>query len=148
MSSVLINKLPPELRLIISRRLGDGEWEFEAVMKLFETELSARERSAGVTATPSSTPRPKPGRHPPATATTLVSGSPPVNCVYCSQSHFSESCDKVKTPADRRQILRDTGRCFVCLRRRHVSRECKLSTRCAKCIVWGTRLFTRGGRVW
>ena len=50
MSSVLINKLPAELRLIISRELGDGEWEFEALMVLFETELSARERSAGVAA--------------------------------------------------------------------------------------------------
>ena len=56
LSSILINELPPELRLTISRELGDEEWEFEAVRKVFEQELSARERSAGVAATPSPTP--------------------------------------------------------------------------------------------
>ena len=99
-------------------------------MKIFERELSARERSAGVATTSLPTPRPKTGRNTPAT---LVSGSPPVNCVYCNQPHFSDQCEKVKTPADRRQILRDTGRCFVCLRRRHVSRDCRSSIRCSRC---------------
>ena len=43
--SVLINKLPPEIRLIISREMtGDG-WDLDKVMKIIEREVDARERT-------------------------------------------------------------------------------------------------------
>ena len=133
LSSILINKLPAELRLVIGRQLGDEEWEFEAVMTIFEKELSARERSVGVATTSMLIPRNKPGRQPPPTATTLVNGSPSVICVYCNQPHLTESCDKVKTSEDRRQILRDSGRCFLCLCHHHLSRDCRSHQKCPKC---------------
>ena len=34
---VVINKLPNELRLIVGRKLGDEEWELDAVMKELAT---------------------------------------------------------------------------------------------------------------
>ena len=36
-------------------------------------------------------------------------------------------------PEDRKCVLQRTGRCFVCLRRGHVSRACTSSIRCPKC---------------
>ena len=40
-------------------------------------------------------------------------------CVYCSQSHPSLSCQTVREPEERKQMLHTSGRCFVCLRRNH-----------------------------
>ena len=93
-----------------------------------EKEVVARERSAAAK------PVKRPSEKPPSTAFALVTGIPgQVSCVYCNQSHVAESCPTVKSVGDRRQILRTTGRCFVCLKRRHVSRDCHSSTRCSKC---------------
>ena len=47
LSSILISKLPPELRQIVSRELSEGEWDFELMMNIIEREVEARERSAG-----------------------------------------------------------------------------------------------------
>ena len=41
---VIVNKLPEELQLVISRKLEKGKWDVEQFMKEFKTELEARER--------------------------------------------------------------------------------------------------------
>ena len=41
---VIVNKLPEELQLVISRKLEKGNWDVEKFMKEFKTELEARER--------------------------------------------------------------------------------------------------------
>ena len=47
-SSVLLAKLPPDMRLIVSRRVSPSdEMKVEDLLGLFEEELVARERAAG-----------------------------------------------------------------------------------------------------
>ena len=43
------------------------------------------------------------------------------------------SCKSVKNPEARKQILLKAGRCFVCLKKGHVSRDCKSSLKCTNC---------------
>ena len=52
---------------------------------------------------------------------------------YCQQAHSSNSCQVVVHPHACKQALRKAGRCFVCLRRGHISRECRSHVRCPKC---------------
>ena len=47
LSSVFLNKLPPELRLIISRQTSGSAIVVDTLMKIVEEELTARERTAG-----------------------------------------------------------------------------------------------------
>ena len=47
LSSVFQNKLPPELRLIISRQTAGAAIDVETLMKMVEKEVAARERTAG-----------------------------------------------------------------------------------------------------
>ena len=54
-------------------------------------------------------------------------------CSYCRQQHSSNSCQTVTDPSERKQILRRTGRCFVCLRKHHTSRECRSTLKCTHC---------------
>ena len=43
LSSILMNKLPGEMPLIISRELGGGKWNVEEMMRLINHEIEARE---------------------------------------------------------------------------------------------------------
>ncbi len=115
-SSVLLNKVPQELRLIISREIGGADWSLDPVMKVLETEIQARERAAA-----SAPSRENRNTREQSTAAALLSGGTNVrpSCCYCRQAHSSISCTAVRQVEARKAILRKTGRCFVCLRRGH-----------------------------
>ena len=131
LSSILMSRLPQELRLIVSRELHEEEWKFETMMEIFQREIEARERSAG---TPPPSFKRQSQTNPPPTALSLTAGaSTQIACVYCGQPHASDACQTVRTPQERKQVLRANGRCFVCLRRNHISRNCRSSRRCSKC---------------
>ncbi|KAL5479417.1 hypothetical protein EMCRGX_G022937 [Ephydatia muelleri] len=120
LSHVLLSKLPPELRLIISRKVSESNLDLDDLLSTFELELTDRER---VNSQPSHS--------------ALLSGSrttkPDLFCCYCQQSHPSSSCTTVTESSDRKQILKSKGRCFSCLRMGHISRECRSSSWCHKC---------------
>ena len=132
MSPILMSRLPSELRLIVSRELSEDEWDVEVVMEIVWREIEARERSAGATSPQGKKPTPSKLL---LTALSLTAGASSVapSCVYCSQAHSSGTCQTVSDPEGRKQILRTSGRCFVCLRCNHLSRNCRSTGRCAKC---------------
>ena len=101
LASVLLNKLPQELRLILSRR--NSGVELDQLLKEVEQEIDARERAQATQST-SSQPARKP-REQPHTAATLLSGNPPANCSYCQQQYAAEACTTVKGVEDRKQTL-------------------------------------------
>jgi len=41
---VLINKLPPDLQLIVSRKVPEADWELKTLMSTIEEEIVASER--------------------------------------------------------------------------------------------------------
>ena len=127
LTSVLVKKLPQELQLFVSRKVSDSEWSLPAILKVIEEELQARERTA-----PEPTPHKRVLKEPP-TAAALLTGSGHLSCSYCQQPHSSASCHIVTEAQARRQSLQRSGRCFTCLRRGHVSRECRSNSRCHKC---------------
>ena len=44
LSSVLLNKLPSEIRLIVNRSLLGDSWDLDRILELFEAELTVRKR--------------------------------------------------------------------------------------------------------
>ena len=128
LSSVLMNKLPQELRLIVSREVQNEKWELERLMRIVERGINARERAS----TANQVPR-RPHRELPTATALLSSGSIIPKCSYCRQNHSSASCRSVTDVAARKQISWKTGQCFACLRRNHMSRECHSNARCSDC---------------
>ena len=127
LTSILTSKIPHDLSLIISREVPQDEWEFEAILKVIEREVEARERTAE-SYVPS-----KHGREYP-TAASLLSNNPiQGSCCYCSQSHVSSQCGNVTDAEERKRILMRSGRCFVCLKRNHRAQECRSSLKCLTC---------------
>ena len=109
LSPILLTKLPPDLRLIVSRKVSSSNLDMDALLTTFEEELTARER-----ANPQLPRRiQEKSQH---TASTLLSGSRDSKadplCSYCQQSHPSTSCTSVTDPTERKLILKSSGRCF------------------------------------
>ena len=90
----LLSLLPQELKLIICRELGSGDWKLDCIMQLLETEVKARERTSGSGVVLQ--PPKKPSKISTPTAA-LVAGSTDMNPMYyfCGQPHYSSACSIV-----------------------------------------------------
>ena len=132
LSSIMLGKLPQEIRLLLSRGMGDGDRKLNDLMKLLLGELQARERAAASNLA-SGKGRGKVITHP--TAATLFAGGQRATptCYYCQQSHLSHTCTKIVSIDERKRILRNAGRCFLCLRRGHILRQCSSKSKCPSC---------------
>ena len=101
--SVIINKLPHEIRLIVSRDVAGGEWELDKLM-VVENEVEARERAYVANSSQPQPKKPSP-RKGPSTATTLLSDGHKVECCYCRQPHPSSQCGVITNICMRKDIL-------------------------------------------
>ena len=96
---VLINKIPSDMQLIVSRKVPESKWELKTLMAAIEEEIVARERLG-----PSRAPR-RSDSKPHPTATTLVtkeSPTGPLTCCYCNQQHRPTDCTVVAQVDERK----------------------------------------------
>ena len=102
----------------------------EKLLTFIQTEVEATERDN----LPSS-PATKNGvqRNKPASVAALVSGHYDNTCSYCQGKHLSANCKTVTNVTARRNILKRSGRCFVCLKKNYISKECQSNNKCFKC---------------
>lgn len=128
LSSILMKKIPAELCLILTRETVKENGDLESMMKALELEIDARERAAVESG---SIPR-KPAKEYPTVAALFTENTPP-SCCYCSGSHQPQQCESVPSVEQRKQSLRQTGRCFVCLKRGHLGKDCRSPLRCSNC---------------
>ena len=102
LSSILMNKLHAEMRLIISHEFVGGKWNVEKMMRLINHEIEARERS-----TTSSHIQKHPVKGTLPTSSTFFNHSEQSShCVYCGQAHLSSSCTVVTEVSAKREVLR------------------------------------------
>ena len=120
-----MSKLPTEIRLIVRRELNEEKWEVGKMMEIIEREIEARERSM-----PATIPNQKVV---PTAAALMVSNLKHANCAYCECGHPSASCTVVISVEAKREALRKSGRCYVCLRKNHISRNCRSASKCTTC---------------
>ena len=128
LTPVFIKKLPPEMRLAVSRKVPQKDWTMEKILSVLLEELEARERAA----LPKGKPVQKHSKDYPTTRTFVGGGQS--GCCYCrGEDHGPVNCVRVPLVDDRKRIIREQGRCFVCLRPGHVSRNCRSSSQCGNC---------------
>jgi len=92
---LLMNRLPQNLCLIISREIGDEEWNTDQLINIVEHEVSAQER-ASVGSHMSRVP----------TSAALLTGDSQPKCSYCHQGHSSSSYTVVRDVSQRRLFSR------------------------------------------
>lgn len=132
LTPVLVKKLPAELRLNLARKIPSAEWSVVKIMKLFKEELEARERAIPVDSRSRS--KPIPGQKGTQSGTYTSTSSNPISCCYCGQEgHSSTNCKKFVSVDDRKRIIRESNRCFNCLRKGHVGSTCRSLSTCKNC---------------
>ena len=125
LSPVIFSKLPQDLQLMISRKVPDADWNLHTLMKSVKEELTTWERVGASQGKPFLHRSEHRGPH--ATVSLVSGGSlsvSPDSCCYCNQTHSSDNCSTVTTVEARRQSLHKNGRCFSCLRKGHLVRDC------------------------
>ena len=142
---VLLHKLPEDIRLEVSRKMGktseeENQWDLDKILKQFKDEIEAREHC-----TPMNVPghsadhsykKPVYNRTAPSTASALLSSSnrKSYSCTFCRGSHSTAECNVVTDIQERKNILKRQGRCFLCLRRGgHLAKNCTSNIKCFNC---------------
>ena len=127
---LIMKRLPQEIRLAVTRELGPAPEDVTRITQVVDEEITNRESCADPEDLEEPLPNPS-RRHQPTAAAFLANSHN--NCPFCGKEHKPEACTKVTTPSARSTILRKQGRCFNCLKRNHLSRECRAKERCQKC---------------
>ena len=55
------------------------------------------------------------------------------SCMYCLGTHMSKDCTQIAEVKKRKEILRKCRRCFKCLRKGHVVKNCRGKHQCDSC---------------
>jgi hypothetical protein len=132
---MIVAKLPEEMQLLISRKVGKDGWKLDELLKEFRIELEAREKCSLL----QSTTEKKDGarrKYEPSTSSALFTGSDNRSiqkCMYCGEQHLSSRCNIITDISARRAILRKKGRCFACLKSGRIVIHCPSKFKCQKC---------------
>ena len=130
LTPVFVKKLPTDLRLTVARKVPQSDWNMKKILEVFLEELEARERAALPKTKPNNNY--KRNRDYPTTRTFMGGGHS--GCCYCkAEDHGPVNCKRVTAVDDRKRIIREQGRCFICLRPGHISRNCRSSSKCGNC---------------
>ena len=142
LTPIIVGKLPSDLHLILSRHLGE-QWNLDSLLKEFGVELQLREKCVlGAGQEEQRATFRKSSRNQHFTASSLIAevekesqhsagACVSVNtgvkanswCTFCSGGNSSGKCAVVTDPVARKKILRQKGKCFLCLKASHVSRN-------------------------
>ena len=109
---LLIEKLPHGLFLVISHEFDEKVWDLENMLKYFKKELFAKECCALLV-----NEKPyNPNKRNENTMSAFLSGQQKLCCVYCQGEHFSTKSDKVINVNARKEISKNSSRCYLCFK--------------------------------
>lgn len=132
---VLMTKIPEDIRLLVGREMKDREWNLSEILRILRSEIENRERCGGVQAltpkeefySPENRRNTKPPKSDIPRAAALFAENQPTStpsCTFCKQRHPT---------AMPQQCLKKEGRCFICLRKSHLAKDCPSKITCFKC---------------
>lgn len=134
LAPVIMNKMPGEFRLAISRGLSEtNEWDLTKLLDLMQRELRARETCASDQRDGKREFYTGSGLHVNQRRQSSISQKPGLSCVFCRGNHWSDKCGVVSDPTARKEHLKKNKLCFLCLRGGHDSRSCKKTKTCFYC---------------
>ena len=132
----IIEKLPESVRLTITRGKKTNEWSMDELLRELLTEVELREEHSYAIVPEKSKQEEKTGgnrRRPwngPTTSSTLLTRTFDNNCAFCRGKHEHHDCKEVTSIAERKQLIRKYGRCFICIRKGHIATNCKSNYTC------------------
>ena len=146
---ILMKLIPEEITLDFSKQVEEDDvWKVEELMSFIQKEVDSRERTAnmsksGKERTSAEREKETPGawemrtrRHNTMTTSTLYAANQMDRqyCFFCEKNnHQSKHCHEMSVP-EKKEKLKNQGRCFVCFGTRHVAKDCRTrGISCEKC---------------
>ena len=142
LASIILERLPHKLKLIISQNLKSEIWDLDKTLLLINGELRAQESCI----IPSnifnsiSNDEKQGGKKNLSHFESLTSGSALYSnqthqnkCVFCRGRHWSDKCKVISEPEARKEYLREGNRCFLCLNQSSIGRNCSKTKTCYYC---------------
>ena len=132
----VLDKLPGIKAELVSGKVGWQDWGFTELIRALEEwkaihPLELAEKASGK---PQAPPPPRPPRHRSFYAQEREPARARHACVYCDcVTHRSWECDKITSPAERRQILQNKRLCFNCTGPKHSANNCFSRASCVHC---------------
>lgn len=137
---VLMTNNPEDIRLLVGREMKD----LSEILRILRSEIENRERCGAVQAltakenfyNPENRRNVKPPKSDLPSTSAFFSGNEPAStssCTVCKQRHPTASCHVVTNRAVRRECLKKQGRCFICLRKSHLAKNCPSKITSFKC---------------
>ena len=144
LTPIIMQKLPEEFRIAITRNLPSETWVLKDILSEFQKELQLRENCQQVPGdVTNKEPRfPNPPRRGPSdqfstTSALFADGAKNTHqgpwCTYCKGTHPSVNCNVVTEISARKQMHRQKGKCFKCLRAGHLANQCGNGKACHIC---------------
>ena len=130
----IIQKLPEEIRLEITKDFQKDSWDFDEVLQLFNTQLTAREKCYFMRNSEKSATKSVNSELNTAFSLTSQKSKPNPTCVFCnSPNHKAWNCDVITDVKRRKKMLLDQRRCFNCLSKNHQANKCTSRFSCYNC---------------
>ena len=122
LNSIVMSKLPHNIKLDISRQMPSGKWDIVKLMDVFKRELVARERCEifeNLSVQDNWGVEKEEGY-----STLYTTSHKTLYCTYCNKDHTSNRCHIVTDIVARKALLREQNRCYNCLRPGHTVNTC------------------------
>ena len=120
---IIIEKLPDEIKLEISRQLGRNNWKIEDFMNVVKNEITARESCDFVRNQKKVPERSEKEAH--CSTEALFAGNKNLVCAFCNQNQYSDKCTIITDVDRRKEMVRRNRLCFKCLATGHPIRKCR-----------------------
>ena len=118
----VLEKLPHPLRLKITRGKEHQLWNLKDLLEALGDEVELREEYND--STRQSHARDSQKRNDLPTTTMYVESEKQMNCAFCLRGHQHEECRRIQDVEERKKLLIKFGRCFRCLRKGHLAKDC------------------------
>ena len=137
---IVLDKLPDDIKLIISRKLGSDNWKINEFMDILKVEIAARESCEFMKHSDNEFKRNqdteiKDKRH--STELFLTTNPRVLKCAFCGQQHYHDKCNVVTNLEARKEIISKNKLCYKCLFPGHISRDCRSKSKCYRCKAYG-----------
>lgn len=135
LTPVVMQKLPEEFRIAITRNLESETWNLKDILDAFHKELQLREQR--LINNKESRPSHQRSESPFSSSVLYTDSSennqsPRVWCSFCNENHQSSKCNAVTSTESREEVLEKKGKCFLCLKQGHLARICQAPMKCLK----------------
>ena len=131
LSPIIMERLPNELRLIISRNLKGEGWDLTKLLEILREEIKARETCILPQSENSEVDIQTPYTQ--SALFTKSKSTSKIKCLFCRGPHYSDKCDNVTDLQTRKEHVKKQKRCFICLKSDHVMKNCKSTKGCYYC---------------